>query len=326
MAHSATQLVHVTQPLDASPKRHDSALAALNTLATELQRLVDDKGDVTNVTLCALLSCGHILLEDVPGVGKTTFIKAMAKLLGLEMARVQFTSDLLPSDIIGVEVYDNAAQKFCFHNGPIFTQILLADELNRASPRTQSALLEAMSEGHVTVDNQTHELPKPFIVFAAQNPLESIGTYELPESQLDRFAAKLKMGYPSEDRELSIFQNAVNNPLESVPSRVMIQEDLSILRAVLENIHISEAIARYAKRYIDRTRSASELRLGVSTRGGVIWLRMARALAMLRGRKFVTPDDLQALAVPCLAHRIIAQNEGAAETVIRNLLTQVDIA
>ena len=310
---------------DKNHQSNSDAKVSLKRLGTELQRLVDDKGEVTTVTLCALLAGGHILLEDVPGVGKTTFIKALGKLLGLSIARVQFTSDLLPSDIIGVEVYDQSSQQFVFHKGPIFTQILLADELNRASPRTQSALLEAMGEGRVTIDHQTHVLPQPFIVFAAQNPVESIGTYELPESQLDRFAAKLHMGYPSDRRELEIFQAARRDPLIDVPSNVIEGEGLHQLSSLLDTIHISDQVARYVKRFIDRSRTAAKLRLGISTRGGVLWLRMARALAILRDRDFVTPDDLQTLALPCLAHRVLAQADVTSTEVIRSLLTQVDI-
>ena len=310
---------------DKNHKSLSDATTSLKRLRAELQRLVDDKGEVTTVTLCALLAGGHILLEDVPGVGKTTFIKSLGKLLGLSIARVQFTSDLLPSDIIGVEVYDQASLQFVFHQGPVFTQILLADELNRASPRTQSALLEAMSEGRVTIDRQTHVLPQPFIVFAAQNPVESIGTYELPESQLDRFAAKLHMGYPSERRELEIFQAARRDPLVDVPSNVMDEQSLQRLSSLLDTIHISDQIARYVKRFIDRSRTESRLRLGISTRGGVLWLRMAKALAVLCDREFVTPDDLQTLALPCLAHRVLAQADAHATEVIRSLLTQVDI-
>ncbi|MBM4252117.1 MAG: AAA family ATPase [Deltaproteobacteria bacterium] len=301
------------------------ASAQLNALRRALAGLIDDKGEVTNVTLCALLAGGHLLLEDVPGVGKTTFIKALGKMLGFSFARVQFTSDLLPADILGVEVYDQNKHHFVFHRGPIFTHILLADELNRASPRTQSALLEAMSEGSVTIDHQSHELPRPFMVFATQNPVHSIGTYDLPDSQLDRFAAKLHMGYPSAKRELEILQAAAKDPLVDVPDNLISPAALQELHRSLEQIHVAVAIAQYVKRVVDASRAHPKIRLGISTRGGVLWLRMAKALAMLGGRSFVTPDDLQSLAIPCLAHRIMTHTEAKADTVITTLLNEVDI-
>lgn len=300
-------------------------LASLKTLEQELRRLVDDKGPIIETTLCALLAGGHVLLEDVPGVGKTTYIKALAKLLGQQMQRVQFTADLLPSDIVGVEIYDSERREFVFHRGPIFTQILLADELNRASPRTQSALLEAMGEGHVTVDRRSYELPRPFIVFASQNPMDNVGTYDLPESQLDRFAAKIKMGYPTERREVEIFKAAARDPLDSVASAIIRSDELNALQAALESVHVSDKVAIYAKRFIDRSRVDERLRVGVSTRGGVSWMRMARARAMLAGRAFVTPDDLQAMAVVCLAHRMLAQPNTDSELVVRELLQSVDV-
>lgn len=307
--------------LQTAPK----AATALATLEKELRKIVDGKGELVDVTMCALLAGGHVLLEDVPGVGKTTYIKALARLLGLQMARIQFTSDLLPSDVVGVEIYDPERSTFVFHRGPIFTQILLADELNRASPRTQSALLEAMGEGYVTVDRRSYELPKPFIVFASQNPTDNVGTYELPESQLDRFAAKIKMGYPTEKREVEIFQAAARDPLANVPAGVIKEADLAALQAELDRVHIAERVASYAKRVVDRSRASDRLRVGISTRGGVTWLRMARAHALLAGREFVTPDDLQVMAQACLGHRVVAQPGVAAEGVVKDLLAHVDV-
>lgn len=303
----------------------DDPRAVLDVLERELRRIVDDKHQLIDVTICALLCGGHVLLEDVPGVGKTTFIKALSTLLGLEMSRVQFTSDLMPSDIVGVGVYETDRQGFVFHKGPIFAQILLADELNRASPRTQSALLEAMAEGHVTVDRTTYELPRPFIVFASQNPMDSIGTYDIPESQLDRFAAKVRLGYPTERRELEILRESSRNPLAGVPKGAISEESLNVLQERVENTHVSEAVASYVKHFVDRTRTEPRLRIGVSTRGGVSWLRMAKAHAVRLGRDYVIPDDLQAVAVPCLAHRVVAQPNVSADAVITELLTQVDV-
>lgn len=300
-------------------------LAALGALERELRRIVDDKHQIIDVTLCALLAGGHVLLEDVPGVGKTTFIKALASLLGLEMSRIQFTSDLLPSDVVGVGVYDTEKRAFAFHKGPVFAQILLADELNRASPRTQSSLLEAMAEGHVTVDRVSYELPKPFVVFASQNPMDNVGTYEIPESQLDRFAAKVRMGYPTEKRELEILRAAARDPLVDVPRGVISEHGLLALQAAVDEVRVSESVTTYVKRFIDKTRSDARLRVGVSTRGAVIWLRMAKAQAVRSGRNYVLPDDLQALAVPCLAHRVVPQAGAAAEVVIQDLLGEINV-
>ncbi len=266
-----------------------------------------------------------MLLEDVPGVGKTTFIKALARLLGLGMGRVQFTSDLLPADILGVEVFDSRVQEFVFHRGPIFTEILLADELNRASPRTQSALLEAMGEGQVTVDRKTYPLPQPFVVFASQNPLDNVGTYDLPESQLDRFAAKVRLGYPSERHELDILQAAQRDPLAALPSGIISVDELRTLMQAVDEVHTAERVAAYAKRLIDASRASADLRIGVSTRGGIIWMRMARAMALRSGRDFVTPDDLQALAGVCLAHRLVPQAGATADAVVRQLIAQTPI-
>ncbi len=301
------------------------SLAALRRLEQELGRVVDEKSALIRVTLCALLSSGHVLLEDVPGVGKTTFIKALAKLLGLDMARIQFTSDLLPSDIVGVEVFDPEKRTFTFHKGPVFTQILLADELNRASPRTQSALLEAMGEGHVTVDRRSHELPRPFLVLASQNPNGSAGTYELPESQLDRFAARLRMGYPTERRELEILQTASRDPVLALPAGVLSHAALIDLQDAVERVHVAERVARYAKRLIDFSRNEGKFRVGVSTRGGVAWLRMARAHALIAGRNYVVPDDLRELALPCLGHRVTASAGALAEKALEELLARTPV-
>lgn len=316
----------VTKPVDAptEPPLTDP-VAAIKRLESELARVVDEKGTLIRVTLCALLSSSHVLLEDVPGVGKTTFIKALARLLGLEMARIQFTADLLPSDIIGVEIFNPEAQSFVFHKGPVFTQILLADELNRASPRTQSALLEAMGEGHVTVDRRSYELPAPFIVFASQNPNGNIGTYELPESQLDRFAARVRMGYPTEKREIEILQAASRDPVSGLREGVVSLAQLGELQAKAERIHVADRVAIYAKRLIDATRAEPRLRVGVSTRGGVTWLRMAKASALLAGRDYVIPDDLRELALPCLAHRVTVAGGASAEAVVSEIIAKTEV-
>lgn len=297
----------------------------LSVFRQELLKVLLGKDSAVEAILAAMLSSGHILLEDVPGVGKTTVIKAIARLLGADMKRVQCTNDLLPSDIIGVQVYDSNAHEFIFHRGPIFSNILFVDELNRCSPRTQSALLEAMGEGSVTVDRTSYELPSPYVVFAAQNPSDHLGTYSLPESQLDRFAIKLQLDYPEVQKELEILSLADLNPLERLPKAVLSMETLNELQREVEKIHISERIAKYVHRFVQATRNHPSLKLGVSTRGAVIWLRLARAKALLNGREFVTPDDLIQLAPYCLSHRLIERTGTDPQQVVGELIHTIDI-
>jgi len=300
-------------------------LANLQKFRENLGKLLRGKEEVVEGILSALLASGHILLEDVPGVGKTTLIKAVSQLLGLDMKRIQCTSDLLPSDIIGVEVFDQQRQEFKFHEGPLFSNIILADELNRASPRTQSALLEAMGEGFVTVDRKTYPLPRPFFVFASQNPSDHVGTYPLPESQLDRFAIKIQLNYPSEEKEMEIFQLSQRDPLAFLPTGVLTLAELEALQTTVESVHISDRVAAYVKRFVDATRKHESLKLGISTRGGVSWLRLARARAVLSRRDYVTPDDLIFLAPQCLSHRVITQAGNDGAHVIQNLLNTIDV-
>jgi MoxR-like ATPase len=302
-----------------------SYLKNFQILRAELTNILHNKSPVIETTLCALISGGHLLLEDVPGVGKTTFIKALAKMLNLNVSRIQFTSDLLPSDIIGVEIFNLATNSFEFHKGPVFANVVMADELNRASPRTQSALLEAMGEGMVSVDRKTYELPQPFTVFASQNPTSSIGTYDIPESQMDRFSALLRIGYPDAERERQIFLASTSEPLKHVPPGVISREDLIAARNGVEDIHISDAVVNYVKNIVDASRTSKELRQGISTRGGVSWIRMAKAKALLDGRGYVIPDDLQSLAVACLAHRVVPAGGVNSESAIKNLLRATDI-
>lgn len=299
-------------------------LVRFRELRSQLVSILHNKDTVIDATLCALVCGGHILLEDVPGVGKTTFIKALARMLNLEVSRIQFTSDLLPSDIIGVEVYNASNNSFEF-KGPIFANVIIADELNRASPRTQSALLEAMGEGVVTVDRKTYALPDPFTVFASQNPSDSIGTYDIPESQLDRFSALLHIGYPETEREKEIFLASTSDPLKNVPKAVIAIPDLVQSRTDVENIHISDSTVGYVKRLVDASRTTKDLKYGISTRGGVSWIRMAKARALLAGRGYVVPDDLQALALPCLAHRVVRTSGINPSAVIIELLKSTDI-
>lgn len=305
--------------------RHADALASLSRMRESLAALLRGKEPIVEAMLCAVLSSNHVLLEDVPGVGKTTIIKAIARLLGLEMRRIQCTSDLLPSDIIGVQIFNSVTQEFVFHKGPLFSHVVLSDELNRASPRTQSALLEAMGEGFVTVDRNTFPLPRPFLLFAAQNPSDHLGTYPLPESQLDRFGVKLVLDYPTPVKEKEIFNLASADPLRDLPEGVLSSEQLERLQAAADAVYISDRIADYVKRFVDATRAQPTLKRGVSTRGGVTWLRIARARAVLHSRDYLTPDDLIALAPSCLSHRVVPQSGNDPKQVIERLLNVVDI-
>jgi MoxR-like ATPase len=304
-----------------SSRESDTHLEAdLDRFKSELKRFSNGRHDLAMMALSALFAQGHVLIEDVPGVGKTTFIKALAKLCGLIATRIQFTSDMLPSDVIGVQVYDEMDRQFRFHQGPIFTDILLADELNRASPRTQSALLEAMGEGQVTIDRKTIPLTRPFIVFACQNPKDSIGTYPLPESQLDRFSVRLNMGYPEAEGEISIFQLASHDPLRDLSHGILSREKILILMDRVNSMHISSSVAQYVKRVVDKSRCSDQIKIGISTRGGLTWVRMAASYAMIEGRDYVIPDDLKRVSIPVLAHRIVTFQSGQQESQIQQII------
>ena len=273
-------------------------------LRTALGRVLEGKEEVVDLVLIGVIAGGHVLLEDIPGVGKTTLAKGVARVFDVAFARVQFTPDLLPSDILGTQILNPREGTLSFHRGPLFTNVLLADEINRASPRTQSALLEAMNEAQVTVDGVSHPLPKPFFVIATQNPIDSSGTYPLPEAQLDRFLLRLTVGYPAPEAELRML---LASRLEAPSSRVSTTatgEELVALQAAVREITVSDDVARYVLAIIARTRSAPELELGASPRGALALFRAAQARAMLLGRSYVTPDDVQALATAVLAHRV----------------------
>ena len=297
---------------------------ALESLASELQEFLGGKKAFSDAVLASLLAGGHILIEDVPGLGKTSFIKALAKLLGLSMKRVQFTADLLPSDILGVQVFEPSKKSFVFHKGPIFTEILLADELNRASAKTQSALLEAMEEKTVTVDQKTFKLSSLFFVIATQNPSDSLGTFLLPESQLDRFFVKLKLDYPSKKKEAKIFKEASLDPLKSLSQNLIVEKDFKALQEKLESVHVSSKIIDCVQAVIQKSREHQKIKLGLSTRAGVQWVRLSKARALLEKRDFVTPDDLLFLAPFCLMHRLVFY-EDKSELVFRQLLEAVVI-
>ncbi len=277
----------------------------LRRLHDSVVEVIRGKGEIVDALVAALLARGHVLLEDVPGVGKTTLAQALARSLHLEFHRVQFTSDTLPSDIIGISVYRQVEGRFEFIPGPIFANVVLADEINRATPRTQSALLEAMSEQWVTVERTRHALPDPFLVIATQNPVESTGTYPLPESQLDRFLVRLSMGYPGRDEERQLIVSGGAEPRLDALEPVLSAEDVLDLQGMVREVHVEPAVLEYLMEIVERTRNTGELALGVSTRGAIAWHRYAQALALVRGRTFVTPDDLQDTAEPVLAHRIL---------------------
>ncbi len=279
-------------------------LQRLTDLQANVERVFQGKSRVVRLSIACVLAQGHLLLEDVPGVGKTTLALAIARSLGLEFRRVQFTSDLLPSDIVGVSVFSAKDGEFAFKPGPLFANVILADEINRTTPRTQSALLEAMSEGKVSVDNTTYELPSPFLVVATQNPLEHHGTYPLPESQLDRFMMRLSIGYPGGRVERNLLMSRkVEEPVETLSS-VLGLDELQALQGMVDGVRMDESLANYIMSVVEATRRDVRIRIGVSTRGALGLSRAARAMAVLNGRDFCIPDDVRELFLPCLAHRI----------------------
>jgi MoxR-like ATPase len=285
----------------------DALRAALTGAVAQVNTLVLGKPQEVRLAFVALLSDGHLLIEDLPGLGKTTLAHALAATLGLGFQRVQFTSDLLPSDIIGVSVFDAQARRFEFHPGPVFTHVLLADEINRAPPRTQSALLEAMAEHQVTVDGTTHALPDPFFVIATQNPVDLAGTYPLPDSQLDRFLLRLTLGYPGEAAERALLAGADRRDLIARAAPLLGAEEVLALRSAVAGVHASDALLGYVQALLNRSRQHQGVRVGLSPRAGIALLRVARAYALLLGRNHVLPEDVQALFGAVAAHRLMAE-------------------
>ena len=296
-------------------------------IQAEVNKVVLGKGDIVRKVLLAILAQGHVLLEDVPGVGKTTLAKAFSKTLGLDSKRVQFTSDTLPSDIIGFSVFDKADGKLKYQSGAIMTNLLLADEINRTSSKTQSALLEAMEEGHVTVDGVTHDLPAPFVVLATQNPIGSAGTQNLPNSQLDRFLMKLSMGYPDVGSQVRILrERSQQEPLEQVEP-VMRREELIAAIARVRQVHVDDQIYDYIARLAEVTRTHPLLKLGISPRGALALCRTAKARAFAEGRDFVVPEDVTQMAEYVFAHRLMLSskarlNEYTPEAIVAEVLAQ----
>jgi MoxR-like ATPase len=289
-----------------------STLTASSTRVSELQRsiarVVKGKEEVIQMALMTLLARGHLLVEDVPGVGKTTLAHAIARSFHCSFQRIQFTSDMLPSDVIGVSVYNPVAQEFEFKPGPIFANIIVADEINRTTPKTQSALLEAMNESQITVDNHTHPLPKPFLVLATQNPIEHHGTYPLPESQLDRFLMRIRMGYPARASEKEIIRNnAGHAPVDQI-TPIMDAADVLAMQETVSQVKVDDSLLDYALDIIERTRQTEQLSLGVSPRGAVMLHRAAQARAFLEGRDYCLPDDFKRLIVPVFAHRVVVSS------------------
>jgi MoxR-like ATPase len=274
-------------------------------IIAEIERAVIGKRNVLEMILLGLLADGHVLIDDVPGLAKTLMARSFASVLGLGFGRVQFTPDLVPSDITGATIYDQHRGVFEFRRGPVFTNILLADEINRAPAKTQAALLEAMEERQVTIEGETYPLPPPFLVLATQNPIEFEGTYPLPEAQLDRFLMRIGVGYPTNDDEWRIIERRLQRKTDVVQLTPVVRpSDLEQMKASVEDVFVSESIGRYIVSIVDATRSAPRVQVGASPRGSLALVKLARAKAVLAGREFVTPEDVKAVAVPALAHRI----------------------
>ncbi|MEO1771691.1 MULTISPECIES: AAA family ATPase [Enterococcus] len=302
----------------------DQNLTKIKTLIDEIEKVVLGKRKVIQLTVTALLAGGHVLFEDIPGVGKTMIVKSLAKAIHSDFSRVQFTPDLLPSDILGVSIFDSQTNQFEFRPGPIFTTILLADEINRTTPRTQAALLEAMSEGHVTIDNHTYSLNSHFFVLATQNPVSYAGTYPLPEAQLDRFLFRLHIGYPDFEDELRLLTGQREQSLAFIQPVITLQE-LAELKKQVDQVFVDDSVARYALALVEASRNHPAIELGVSPRGSIAFLKSAKAYALTENRTFVTPGDLQQLLPAVFAHRLILHSGLSVEEVMHQLIDQVPV-
>jgi MoxR-like ATPase len=277
-------------------------------LQSAIEQVIKGKPEVVKFTLVTLIAKGHLLIEDVPGIGKTTLSNALARALDIDFQRIQFTSDLLPSDVVGLSIFNQLTGNFEWKAGAIFANIILADEINRATPKTQSALLEAMAEGQVTADGISRKLPLPFMVVATQNPTEHHGTYPLPESQLDRFMLRINVGYPAKDHERQMLRDRErNNPLDSMTS-VMSEADVLDLQQLASEVRVDESLVSYLLEIVEQTRSSEQIELGISPRGTISLFRAAQSLALIEGRDFCIVDDIKRLVLPCFAHRIIVNS------------------
>ena len=311
------------------------AMTPVQTIAdrvvTNVERVIVGKRREVQLTLVALLCRGHVLIEDVPGVGKTVLAKTIARSIGCSFKRIQFTPDLLPGDVTGVSIFNQGTRVFEFRPGPVVAQIVLADEINRATPKTQSALLEAMEERQITVDGETHDLPVPFVVLATQNPIEYEGTFPLPEAQLDRFLLRVSLGYPTHMEEISILQSQMSDhPLTRIEQVIDVSELIEAQRFILDNVRVDPLILEYMVSIAEATRRHDEIYLGASPRGALGLLASARAWAALAGRDYVLPDDVKALAEPVLAHRLIVSPAARMRNIdgrgiIRELLQRVPV-
>ncbi len=311
----------------------EKATESIHSLEENITTVIFGKAKVVRLAIAALLGKGHLLIEDVPGIGKTTLARAISKSIDCTFQRIQFTSDLLPSDIIGVTIYNQHTQQFEFKVGPIFANVILADEINRTTPKTQSCLLEAMNDLQVSVDGVTYELPQPFLVLATQNPIEFHGTYPLPESQLDRFMLKIRMGYPpNEDEKSMIVSQALTDPVAALEP-VIHADDVRVMQNMVAEVSVDSSLVEYLMAIINATRRAPAIELGVSPRGAMAFYRAVQAYAFVMGREYCVPDDVKDLAVPCLSHRIIPATrldlEGprteVAERAIEDILTQTPV-
>ncbi len=302
-------------------------------LQKSIETVVRGKPEAVKLALVCLLAEGHLLIEDVPGVGKTTLAQSLARVFDCTFGRIQFTSDLLPSDILGVSVFDQAGQTFNFRRGPIFAHIVLADEINRTTPKTQSALLEAMSEGKVSADNHTHPLPRPFMVVATQNPIEHHGTYPLPESQLDRFLLRIKMGYPESEAEKEILRRQSRLPDVERIQPVMQAEDIVEAQFQVSGVRVDESLLDYIMTIVEATRRSEFLLIGASPRGSLALRRAAQALAYFEGRDYCIPDDIKQLVLPVLAHRVVVSSKYSspykrseeAEAILAEILRSIEV-
>lgn len=316
-----------------STQLHTSVAIRAAAIEQSLRTIIRGNDEVVRMALVAVLARGHLLIEGVPGVGKTTLAHTLARTLDCSFQRIQFTSDMLPSDLLGISVYSATEQQFEFKAGPVFTNVLLADEINRTTPKTQSALLEAMNEGQVTMDGHSHPLPQPFLVLATQNPIEHHGTYPLPESQLDRFLVRVRMGYPQASNEREILRSEAGAARLEQVRPVATGADVIAMQDEVTQVKVDDSLVDYALEIVKRTRESESLALGVSPRGSIMLYRAAQAMAYLDGRKFATPADFKSLAVAVFSHRVVInarysstlKKSEQAETIIRDIIQSVPV-
>jgi MoxR-like ATPase len=308
-----------------------TAAAGAARILDEVERAVVGKRPALELALCALLADGHVLIEDYPGLAKTLIARSFATVTGMRFARVQFTPDLMPSDVTGASIFSQRTGEFAFRPGPVFTNVLLADEINRAPPKTQAALLEAMQERQVTTEDRTRALERPFLVLATQNPIEYEGTYPLPEAQLDRFLIRMRIGYPSSDDEWEMLSRRLERREDETELRAVVdREELIAMQRAVENVHVSEVVGRYIVALITATRESPSVQVGASPRGSLAVMKLSRVKALLDGRDFVIPDDVKAVAVPALAHRLALRPElwvqrVQAEDVVRECMSSLPV-